>query len=876
MRLLRLIWSRCYGFLFRNRLDRDMEDEIQFHLMMRTSVNVASGLEVADARRAAIRRFGRMDIVREYCRDIKGGGMIDTLLKDLRFAGRMLAKNPGFTIVAVATLALGIGANTAIFSMVNAALFRPLPYPESDRLVVSNQDLSPPDFLDVQAQAHVFEQMATYRSRAYSMSGRERAERIDGADVTTNLFSLLRVKPLLGRVFGPGDAGHAVDRAVILSYSLWQTHFGASRAVLGQTVTLDAQPFTIVGVMPPGFEMPATAQLWVSPRYSVPEHPLRPDENPGLDRGAHYFDDVIARLKPVVTLQNARADLDTVAGQIVREHPDSDMQPNHPSLEFLHDQAVSNVRPTLLVIFGVVTLVFLIACANVANLMLSRGIARRKELAIRAVLGAGRARIVRQLLTESVLLATIGGALGVLVAFLGFALLAALAVKIPGVVARPEIDGTVLVFTAGLSLLAALFFGLAPAFQGSHTRLAESVNEGGRSSVGGRSRYQEALVGIEVALAVVLLTGAGLLLRSFMGLLAVNTGFDSGHVLTLSILLPQSQYPKPESKVLFMENILKGIDAVPGVKAASVVSRLPLNPGNSTRSIQIEGRSYSQASSEPILPDYIVVSPGYFGTIGIPVQAGRDFTARDSAGGAQVAIISKAAAETYWPNENPIGKRLLAGGTALREVVGIVGDVSQHQIGIPPRPALYLPHAQDPWPSATVVVKTAMEPASMATSIEQAIWAVDKDQGIARVWTMDEVVSRSVSPQKLNMMVVGLFAGLALVLAAIGIFGVTSFAVSQRKHEIGVRVALGASRSDVLRLILGRSLSLTVAGTVLGVAGAAGLTRLMSTMLFGVHTTDPITLASVPLLLIGATFVASFLPARRAMSVDPAIALRYE
>ena len=878
MRWLGIVYGRLYGLIFKRRVEREIEAEMLFHLRMRALTNTAAGLTAHEADRHALRSFGRMDIIKEYCRDIRGGGMIETLMKDLRFGLRMLVKKPGFTVVAVITLALGIGANTAIFSIVNAALFRPLPYPESDRLVAMiNDDPSPPDFLDLQAQNHVFEQMATYRSRTYNMGGSDRPEQIDGVDVTTNLFSLLRVDPILGLAFRPEDGGRAMDRAVILSYNLWRARFGSNRDILGQSLSLDGQPFRIVGVMPSGFEFPDGAKLWVSPRYTVPEHPLRPDQNPGSDRGTHYFDDVIARLKPGVSMDKAKADLDTVVTQIAQQHPDSEMQGNHISLISLHEHAVGDVRITLLVIFGVVTFVFLIACANVANLMLSRGVSRRKELAIRTVLGASRARIIGQLVTESVLLAVIGGLIGVLAAFGSFGMLAALTAKNLGSVGRPQIDGTVLVFTCGISLLSALLFGLAPAFQGSRTKLTESVKEGGRSSSAGRSRYQEALIGIEVALAVVLLVGAGLLLRSFVRLLAVNTGFESGHVMTLAISLPQSRYPKPESRALFTEKILRGIDAVPGVTEASVISRLPLNPGNSRRSIQIEGRSYSPESPvEPITPDYIVVSPDYFGALHIPLLAGRFFTAQDDASGKPVTIISKAAADTYWPNENPIGKRLIIGNNQFEEVIGVVGDVRQHELGREFKPCRYVPYFQDPWPSMTIVARTAINPASLSNDIERAIWSVDRDQAVANVRTLDEVVSRSISPQRFNMLLVGLFAGLALVLAAIGIFGVTSFAVRQRTHEIGVRVALGADRANVLGLVVGRSLILTMAGAAVGVLGALALTRLMSTMLFGIKPWDPVTLTTVPLLLIGATLLASYLPALRAMRVDPAVALRYE
>ena len=878
MKLLRLIYCRLYGLLFKRRIEREMEEEMLFHMRMRASVNAAAGLTDLEAERQATRHFGRMDVIKEYCLDVKGGGMIDTLLQDLRFGARLLIAKPAFTIVAVVTLALGVGASTAIFSIVNATLFRPLPYPDPEQLVaVSNESLSAPDFLDLQAEAHVFEQMATYRERTYNMNSGDRPERIDGVDVTTNLFSLLRVDPVVGRNFGPEDGGRALDRAVILSQKLWEKQFAASKAVIGHSLTLDGQPFTVIGVMPAGFEFPSGSQLWVSPRYAVPEHPLRPEQDPANDRGGHYFGDVIARLKPGVTMQKAKADLDTVSAAIVQQHPDSDLQTNSPSLISLHEETVGDVRATLLVIFGVVILVFLIACANVANLMLSRGVARRKELAVRAVLGASRGRIIRQLITESVLLALIGGAIGVLVAFRGFAALVDLSSNDLGPIARPQVDGTVLIFTVAVSLFSALFFGLAPAFQGSRTRLNESVKEGGRSSSGGRSRCQEALIGIEVALAVILLVGAGLLLRSFVGLRSVSPGFDPDHVLTLSISLPPSRYAKPESKSLFVDNILKQISAVPGVTAASVISRLPLNPGNSTRSIKIDGRSYPSGSDgEPIAPDYLVVTPGYFATLHIPLLAGRDFTAHDDAAGPAAVIISKTAANTFWPDENPIGKRLLTESSGAQEIVGVVGDVLQHDLNRSPKPCVYVAYAQAPWPFMTVAARTALNPANMALDIERAVWAVDKDEAIANVRTMDETVLRSISQQRFTMLLVGLFAGLALVLATIGIFGVTSFAVGQRTHEIGVRVALGASRPKVLALVLGRSLLLTALGAGAGIAGALALAGLMSSMLFGVRPWDPITMAAVPAVLTASTLLASYLPARRAMKVDPAVALRYE
>ena len=807
------------------------------------------------------------------------------VIQDLKFGLRMLAKNPGFTAVAVITLALGIGANTAIFSVVNRVLLRPLPYPNASRLVVVNEKWSggadapsPADFLDIQAQNHVFEQMAAYRGQGFSLAVNGKPEHVEGAVVTTNILSLLGVNPVLGRGFISSDGGHAGNRGLILGYSLWQKSFGGSHDVLGQKVTLDDQAFTVVGVMPHWFEFPEGAELWVAPRYQVPEHPLRPNVDPATMRGSHYFD-AIARLRTGVTQSQALADLTLVNKNIGRAHPDSDLNSDlGPSLVSLQEDEVGQVRPALLVLLGAVGLLLLIACANVANLLLARGLARRKEFAVRQALGASRPRVIRQLLTESFLLALCGGALGILMAFWAFAPLAGLIPSGLRGFSEFKLDTGLLEFTLLVSLVAGLVFGLLPALTNSREGLTGALKEGGRTSGSGHHQAQSFLVIAETALALILLVGAGLLLRSFIRLLSVHEGFNASHVLTMRIALPQTSYPLPTQKAEFVNRILERIHAQPGVSSACVATRLPLNHGSSARSIQVEGHSYSPASPvESIVPNYSVVSPEFFKTLQIPIVRGRDFTGHDDAQAPGVFIVNQTMARTFWPGQDPVGRRIsLNEGGKWSEVVGVVGDVQQHRLGELTKPMMYAPYEQDPWPFMDIAVRTALDPASVAPAIERAIQSVDKNRAVYDVQTMDGIVSSSVSPRRFDMLLLGLFAALALVLAAVGIFGVMSFAIRQRTHEIGIRMALGARGDDVVFMVLKQGLVLTLAGIGLGLVGSFGLTRFLSTMLYGVHPGDPATLVSACLILTGVSLAASAIPARRATKVDPVVALRNE
>jgi len=804
---------------------------------------------------------------------------MDTLIQDAKYAFRMLCKNPGFTVVAVITLALGIGANTAIFSVVNTVLLQPLPYPDAGRLVVVGErwmggggDLAPPDFFDIAAGNHVFEQMAADRNWDFNLSAGGRPERVAGAVVTTNIFNLLGVQPVLGRGFFPEDAGQRGGRAVVLSYSLWQARFGGRSGVLGEKVSLNDETYTVVGVMPLRFDFPESAQLWVPPRFTLPEHPLKPDVDPATMPGSHYFES-IARLRPGVTLDQARADVDGVIRHIAERRPDTEAT-NGAWIETLHEARVGDIRLALLLLLGAVGLVLLIACANVASLLLARGAGRRKEMALRGALGAGRGRIARQLLAESLLLAALGGALGILLASWGMGPLARLVPQDLRHAVHPGLDWHVLAFTALASLGASIGFGLAPALQGSRFALSEALKETGRSTVPGRHQAQRVLVVIESALAALLLVGAGLLVRSFLRLTKVNEGFDPTHVMTLKVALPAVRYPDAARRTLFVTQVLDGISALPGVRSTSVATRLPLGSGESHRGIEIEGR--------PSRPDqdldvfYAVVTPGYFRTLGIPFLRGRDFTDRDDASSPGAVLINSSAARAYWPGVNPVGQRVKIGGDKIWEVAGVVGDTHQHDLGQPVEPELYAPYAQDPWPFLTVAIRAAGDPAGLLLEAEGAIRAVDKDQAVFDVETMPEVVDASVAPRRFYMLLLGMFALTALALGAVGLFGVISFGIVQRTHEIGIRMALGARGPEVLRMIVGEGLRLAGTGLALGLVAAAGLTRWMASLLYSVRPFDPGTFVAVAGILIGMAVLASYIPARRALRVDPMVALRTE
>jgi putative ABC transport system permease protein len=811
------------------------------------------------------------------------------MIQDLKYALRMLRKSPGFTLVAVLTLALGIGANTAIFSVVNAVLLRPLAFAHPERLFDVEQKsnhgldkLSPGDFLDVAAQNHVFEEFAAYREQSMTLTGAGVPEKVSGVETTPNLISLLGVAPLLGHGFLTGPDAAAAGREVVLSYGLWQRRFGGSRDIIGNTISLDRETFTVQGVMPPEFAFPPETELWITPRagFHVPEHPLQPDKNPAESRGMHYFDQV-ARLKPGITLEQARADLDIVMQQIVKAHPDSDMKDAHVWFQALQESQVEDARPALVALLGAVGLVLLIACANVANLLLARGTSRSKEFAVRTALGAGRARLARQLITESGLLVIFAAGAGILLALWGIGPLRSSLTATVGWLPVVHPDARVLGFTTALCVFACVAFGLWPALQASRLDPNHELKEGGRGSQPAGRSGQNFLVVLETALALVLLVGAGLLLKSFSMLTSVDEGFRSDHIITAGLSLAPSSYPTPESRAVFAGNILRNLQALPGVRSASVISRLPLNPGNSSRGFAIDGRSYSPERDSEFDPvDYSAASPDYFASLGIPLLEGRAFSEADTSSAPRVAIINRAMAAQYWPNQNPLGQRVKIGAyndqRPWMTIVGVVGDVRQHYLTNAPAPMLYAPYAQDPWTFMTVAVRTASPPSSAATAFVGAIHNVDPEEAVDHVRTMDEVVSRSVAPKRSLLTLITAFSGVALLLAGVGVFGVVSFSVGQRTREIGIRLALGASPARVLRSVLFQGLQLALLGIALGALGTLALRRTLSHLLYAVNPADPVTFLAVGSLLLATVLVACWIPARRATRVDPMVALRYE
>jgi putative ABC transport system permease protein len=810
---------------------------------------------------------------------------VNSFWRDIRFGLRTLVKNPAFTAIAVLTLALGIGANTAIFSVIDAALLRPLPYPDADRIVVLYQfdqdkqtdDPAPADFLDFRQQSSSFGYFAALRGLPFNLSGNGQPERVEGAVVTSDFFPALGVPALRGRTIQPDLDPPGGTSVAVLSYGLWQRRFGADAGIVGRAIDVDGVSRIVVGIMPPGFAFPAGTELWTSSRFAAVPHPLRPTEDPSALRDSHYFQS-FGRLKPGVTLAQASAEVDTITKRLKQQYGDKE-EGFGATLIPLRQDLVGETRPALLILLGAVALVLLIACVNVANIILARGASRQKEMALRIALGAGRLHLLRHLLVESVLLALAGGGLGILLALWALAPLRALvpANMIGG--ASIALDSRVLLFTFFASLASGVLFGLIPGLRLLGADLNVSLQEGGRGSAGGgrARRMRSALVVTEIALAAVLLIAAGLLLRSFSHLLNVAEGFNPDHVLSLQLALPQARYPKPGDRVAFVKNTLEHVNFLPGIASASAISRLPLNPGNSSRSVEIEGRT--PPPSGDISPDYLVVTPDYFQTLGVPFLAGRTFTDRDDANAAPVAIVSEATARHFWPGQDVIGKHLRGAcgdDKTWCQVVGVVGDIKQHHLEQASKLAVYVPFSQDPWAFFALVVRTKLEPASAASAVESAIHSVDADEPVYNVRPMRDVEAASLSPQRLQIALIGLFAALALVLACMGIYGVMAYSVAQRTSEIGVRMALGAQTSNVLGLILGEGLRLAVLGAAIGLAGSFFAARLLSGMLFGVATGDPFTFASVALVLVAVAMVACYVPARRATRVDPLVALRYE
>lgn len=803
------------------------------------------------------------------------------LRSDIRYSIRNLLKRPGFLTVAVITLALGIGGTTAIFSAVNALLVKPLDFPNLERVVavwekqpsrgLDRNEVTVANYLDLRSQNQTFEHMGLIRWWSTNLTGIDPPERIQGFLVSGNIFEVTGVKPVMGRSFFSDEDQPGKDPVAILSHSLWQRRFGADPNIIGRTITLNGATRTVVGVMPAGYNYPKGAEVWVPIT-------LTPELSANRINHAYW---VIGRLKSNVSVEQGQADLEAIAARLEKEYPDTNTGRSVVTFPIVTD-TVRLYGTALWVMMAAVGLVLLIACANVANLMLARAASRQKEIALRSALGASRWRIIRQLLLESLIVALIGGAFGVLVAYWGVDLLRAFN---PGEASRFApgwdrlgINPSVLFFTLGVSVLSGLLFGLAPAWQSSKLDLNKSLKEGERLGASGSHRLRRMLVVSEVALSLMLLVGAGLLMRSFVALARTDGGFDPENVLTMNLILPPARYRDDAGRASFYSDLVQRVEALPGVDSAALINHLPLGGSNSSTSFLIEGTPEPPRGQE-FGGRYRVCTPRYFETMGIQVRAGRTFNENDRAGSTPVIIVNESLARKYWPNSEAIGKRMRFTGTIEEnpwmEVVGIVEDV-KHELNLPVTSDYYLPHAQAPLSAMVVVAKTRMEPTALAAPIRTQVWAIDKDQPVFDVRTMEQVRSLSLSLYRFSSGALGIFAFVALVLAAVGIYGVMSFAVSQRTHEIGIRMALGARAIDVLRMVVKNGMALALIGVVAGLAGAWALTRYLQSLLVEVSPTDGLTLFGVSLCLLLVALIACYLPARRATKVDPLVALRYE
>jgi predicted permease len=802
---------------------------------------------------------------------------VDSLILDLRYAVRTLTRSPGFTLVAVLTLALGIGANSALFSVINAVLLRPLPFRDPGRLVtlwesdprhgLEREPVSPSNYLDWRAQSRTLEDVAAYRYWGFVLTGGGEPERLAGARVSASLFPLLGVRLAAGRAFGADEDRFGSAAVAVISDALWRRRFGADPNVVGRSLTLNGGSYPIVGVLSPDAKLP-DADVWV---------PLALEPYALTQRGARSLT-VVARLRPGATLDQARAELHAIAGRTSQVFPASagwDV-----AVIALKDRLVAGVRPTLFLLWTAVGFVLLIACANLANLMVARALAREHEMALRTVLGAGRSRLVRQLLTESVLVALAGGATGLLLAWLGVEALLRLNLSNLPRTSEIAVDGSVLAFTLALSIVTGLAFGLVPAWHAAAPDPGRSLKESGRATDGVRlSAFRSAAITAEVAIALVLLVGAGLLARSLARFQAVDPGFLTSHVLTMSVSLPDSRYGEGSQKAAFFGQLLDRVGRLPGVTAAGLVSHLPL----AGRRLSADVRPERGVAESPALPvaDYVSVTPGYFRAMGIPLLEGRQLSERDGPEAPPVVIISDVLARRLWPGASPVGQRVIVGSTigadtTPREIVGVVGSVRASGLESDPGPAVYAPYAQNPWPTMSVVVRSSADPVQLAAAARLQVLAVDAEQPVYNVRTLDDVLGASLAVRRVQMLLLGAFALAALALAAIGVYGVVAQAVRRRTHEIGVRVALGAQRRDVLKLIVGQGMRPVGIGVLAGGAAAVASGRLLRGLLFGVTPADPATFLAAALFLWLVALIACALPARRAANVDPVVALRSE
>src|SRR5262245_19006824 len=855
---------------------------MRFHLEMKAEENLAAGISPEEARYAAQRQFGNQTLLREASRDMWGFRSIETLFQDLRFGIRLFLKSPGLTAVLIGAIALGIGFNSALFSVVNTLLLSPLPFPDADRLTIAwtrsakissdRLGITPEEFADWRKQTQSFVGIAAQAYMLYNLSGTEEPERIPARRVSTNFFSVLGIKPALGRDFLPEEDELKGGRVVILSQSVWRRRFNADPSLIGRTITLNDLPYIVVGILPPEFRFPRIYEEDFRPEIWTP---VQVESLP--DRGAPFLT-VFARLKPSAALGTAQAELNSIERRLESAYPQT-LSGKSAHLVPLQEQVVGKVRLSLLVLFGAVGIVLLIACANVSNLLMARATARRGEMALRLAIGASRLRLIRQLLTEGILLSVVGGALGLLIAFLAKPLLLSFSGESIPRADEVVIDTRVLLFTLSLSLIIGLVFSVLPAIHASGLNPNQFLKEGAKPGTAGKSgnRLRGLLIVIQVALALVLTIGAGLLTRSFLTLLSVNPGFEPKKVLTFELFLAPKKYG-PAQSAGFYQQLTEKLDALPGVDAAGAINALPLGGGAFTWTFFIEGR---QPTDEPLgRVDYRVVTPDFFRAIGVPLKRGRIFTEQDGQEATPVGIINEAMARRYWPDEDPIGKRFRMEApinvSPWTTIVGVVGDVKHAGLDQGPAPAVYRPHQQNPRIDMTVVMRTQSEPLALANSARNQAHEMDRDLPVSNLREYTYFVSKSVAQRRFAMLLLTGFAALALLLALFGIYGVLSYSVNLRTQELAIRQALGAQARDLTALVVRQGMSLVLVGIGIGLGGALALTRLMKTLLFGVSATDPLTFTVIALLLMFVALMASWIPARRATKVDPMTALRSE
>ena len=888
MKWFNVIRDRLRALRRRDTVINDIDRELRSHIDIQTEANITSGMSPAEARAQALRSFGKVERAADAAYDVKGGGVLETVIHDIRYGARMLAKHKAFTAVAVITLALGIGANTAIFSVVNELLLRPLPYRDAERLAMlwevspegrRQNTTSRANFRAWRDQSSSFTQLAAFSDQRLNLTGNGEPEELSVQLATPEIFKVLGVDPILGRTFLPDDDRAGTTPVAVLSYALWQRRFGGQPNIVGQEITLNSEKFSIIGVMPASFQFHIKhrsgtgrpAELW-----AILPMPIGPGAQ---ERGR--FLSVVARLKDGVSVEQAGAELRTIEARLSDEVPQFNKNYSAEVLP-LREQFFGNVRRPLWLMLGAVGFVLLIACANVANLLLSLATSREKEIAVRAALGARRGRIVRQLLTESLLLALIGSALGLAFAWIGIQGLVAISPRDLVSLQSVGLNVSVLLWTLGVSILTGVIFGLAPALHISRLNLNDSLKEGGKSEsaqAGGSRRLRSALVVVEIALAVVLLASAGLLIKSFMRLQQVNRGFNTDNILTMVVRLPDAAYREDPQIVTFFVQALERIRSLPAVRSAGVINFLPLYGGlGSATGFKIERRPESPPGQGPST-DVRVVDAGYFETMGIPLLHGRNFSSLELREPRRVILINEALARKHFPNEDPIGKRLdvaMFENPIWCEIIGVVGNVRYDSLIDESPPAVYFAHPDLAYSFMTLVIRTDGDPASLAPAVQREIRGLDPNQPVSDVRTMDQVMSEWVSRSRFNTLLLGLFAALATLLSAVGIFGVMNYSVALRTRELGLRLAVGAQPRQVLLLVLKQGLLLTVLGVVIGLAAAFALTRLLSGLLFGVAAVDASTFTTISVLLVAVSLLACYLPARRAMRIDPLRALRYE